>query len=338
MAAPSNRLLIRLLILLCFSLTLSAQAQEKRHFLEPADTLDKTRFWVSAITGATIYTGFSIGLWEAWYKDYPLSSFHLFNDLGEWQDIDKMGHLFAANIECNASFNGALWTGMDRRSAMWTAAGIGTLLQTTFEVMDGFSANWGFSIADIAFNTAGVGLFVGQELAWQEQRIIMKVSSSPPRYDNNMPIFSVDGGHQTTIQQRIDDLYGTTFFEKFIKDYNGQTTWASINIHAFLTPEKQRNTRLPKWFNVAIGYGGDNMFGGFANTWETEEGIQYILDDPQYNRYRQFYLSFDVDLDRIPTKSRVLKTLFNLVNWIKIPAPAIELNTQGKVIFHPIYW
>ena len=142
----------------------SIQAQEKRPFLVPADTLDKKRFWACSITGAAIYTGFSIALWEAWYKDYPTGHFRFFNDWGEWQDIDKMGHMFAANIQSNASFRGALWTGMDRRDAMWTAAGIGTLLQGTFEVMDGFSENWGFSIPDFAFNSAGVGLFVAQEL------------------------------------------------------------------------------------------------------------------------------------------------------------------------------
>ena len=80
------------------------------------------------------------------------------------------------------------------------------------------------------------------------------------------------------------------------------------------------------------------MFGGFSNSWENDEGIFFELTDPQYERYRQFYLSFDVDLDRIPTNSRVLKTLFNLVNWIKIPAPALEVNTRGGVIFHPVYW
>ena len=335
-----KRILLRIFFLIgmgCFVGLSPMKAQEKRPFLQPADTLDKTRFWVSAITGATIYTGFSIGLWEAWYKDYPITHFHFFNDVGEWQDIDKTGHLFAANIQCNASFNGALWTGMNRRSAMWTAAGIGTLLQATFEVMDGFSEKWGFSLADFGYNTAGVGLFVAQELAWQDQRIIMKVSSSPPKYPET-PVFSLDGGHQTTIAQRARDLYGTNFFETFIKDYNGQTTWASVNIHAFIAPEKKAKSSIPPWLNVAIGYGGDNMFGGFSNSWENDEGIFFELTDPQYERYRQFYLSFDVDLDRIPTNSRVLKTLFNLVNWIKIPAPALEVNTRGGVIFHPVYW
>lgn len=328
-----SRLYAILVISVFYSSMLSAQ--EKRPFLVPADTLDKKRFWACTITGATIYTGFSIGLWEAWYKDFPRSSFHLFNDWGEWQDIDKMGHLFAANIQCNASFNGALWTGMDRRTAMWTAAGIGTLLQGTFEVMDGFSDKWGFSIYDIAFNTAGVGLFVAQEMAWQDQRIIMKVSSSPPNYSNR-PIFSSNGMAQSSLQQRASELYGDHFFEQFIKDYNGQTTWASINIAAFNT--KSSTSKLPKWLNLAIGYGGNNMFGGFQNTWEDDAGNVFYTDPTLTPRYRQFYLSFDIDLDRIKTKSHLLKTFFNLVNWIKIPSPSLEINTLGQVRFHPIYW
>ena len=322
--------------LLVFICTSTVTAQEKRPFLEPADTFDNKRFWISAATGTAIYTGFSIGLWEAWYKDHPIGSFRFFNDMGEWQDLDKTGHLFSAYIQSNSSFYGALWTGMERRDAMWTAAGIGILLQGTFEVMDGFSEKWGFSIPDFIFNTAGSGLFVAQELAWQEQRIIMKVSSSPPNYSEE-PIFSVDGAYQTSLAQRVQELYGENYFERFIKDYNGQTTWASFNIHAFLPPSKS-NSKLPKWLNVAVGYGGSNMYGGFRNTWENEEGAIFMADPVRDQRYKQFYLSLDVDLSRIKTNSRVVKLLLGAVNWIKIPSPSLEYNTLGALKFHPIYW
>ena len=83
--------------------------------------------------------------------------------MGEWNDVDKFGHTFTAYFETSWCFNGARWTGLDRRKSLWLAAGLGTLFQATIEVFDGFSEKWGFSVADIGFNTAGVAAFVGQE-------------------------------------------------------------------------------------------------------------------------------------------------------------------------------
>ena len=77
------------------------------------------------------------------------------------------------------------------------------------------------------------------------------------------------------------------------------------------------------------------MLGGFENKWE-ENGE--TVDRSDIPRVRQFYLSADIDLTRIKTKSALLKTVFSLVNIIKVPAPALEVNTDGQVKFHPIYF
>jgi hypothetical protein len=46
----------------------------------------------------------------------------------------------------------------------------------------------------------------------------------------------------------------------------------------------------------------------------------------------------DVDLTRIPTRSKALKTLFTIFSFIKIPFPAVEYNTLGQFKFHPFYF
>jgi hypothetical protein len=56
------------------------------------------------------------------------------------------------------------------------------------------------------------------------------------------------------------------------------------------------------------------------------------------NPYRQFYLSFDADLTKIETKSKFLKTVFSVVNFIKIPAPALEFNTKNGFKLHYLYF
>jgi uncharacterized protein YfiM (DUF2279 family) len=311
---------------------LSLEAQELK-LLQPADTFHTKRFWVTAGSGALIYSAASIGLYEAWYKGYELTSFHLFNDWGEWRHMDKAGHLFTAHMESTLAFKGARWTGMDRKKAMWTGFGVGMLLQTTVEIMDGFSAAWGFSLPDMAFNTLGSGLFLAQEAAWQEQRIVMKSSYSHPRYPTD-PIWSVDGSRSSSLLRRSNDLYGVSFAERFLKGYNGLTIWTSVNPAAFM---KQKPDFLPAWFNIALGFGVENIYGGFENKW-TEEGTLFRLDDAVYPRYTQWYLSPDIDFTRINTKSHFLKTVFNIINWIKIPAPALEVNSLGKIKFHPLMW
>lgn len=330
--APAHKSKI-LFFLVCFYLGMG-QINSQTSFFEPADTLHSGRFWTCAIGGTIIYSGFSIGLYNTWYKGYDRVGLHSFDDWGEWEQMDKAGHLFTAYIESNLAYGGARWTGMDRRSAMWTAAGVGLLLQTTVEVMDGFSSRWGWSWSDAGFNTLGVGLFVGQELLWEEQRILFKVSNRFPRY-STAPI-QADNREVTTSERAwAEHLYGSGIAERFLKDYNGQTIWASFNVAAF-AGEKQRF--WPAWLNVAVGYGVDNVFGAYGNGWEREDGANFSLSEVEYPRHRQFYLSLDIDMSRIPVKNRFLKTVLRSINWIKIPAPALEFNSLGQTKFHAIYW
>lgn len=301
---------------------------------EAAVEFDRRRFWISAGSGAAIYTGLSITLWNAWYKDYPLGAFHTFNDWGEWLQMDKAGHFFSAYTASNYAFQGARWTGMKRSSSRWTAIGIGTGIQATIEIMDGFSKEWGFSVGDIVFNTLGVSFFAVQDLIWQEQRILMKASGIRPDY-SNQAIQSTNSAATTTLEERAAGLYGTSFFHVILKDYNALTIWSSGNLRSFIKNDKA--SWIPPWLNIALGYGGENIFGGFENRW-VDNGSEFILDKKDFPRYRQIFLSPDIDFTRIPTRHRWLKFTLGLLNWVKMPAPALECNTNGKIRLRPFYW
>ncbi len=339
----------RFVLLLCLSLSaLSVQSQSPRLdsnsaatpknvrllLLEPAATLHKPRLWLTAGVGAGVYGGMSVALWHAWYQDYPLTRFHLFNDWGEWNDMDKSGHFFSTQLISRFAFQSARWTGMSRQSALWTAAGVSLGVMTTVEVMDGFSEEWGFSLADMGFNVLGMGFFASQELLWKEQRISFKVSGLRPHYSEE-PIFSTDGQAVTNLDEWAAELYGRGPFYAILKDYNALTVWSSVNIHSFL---RRKTSKFPAWLNVALGYGAGNIYGGFENKWTTGEGANFELSPAAYPRYRQFYLSPDIDLTKIPTHSRWLKFALGLIHWLKLPAPALEVNTLGKVKFHYLYW
>ncbi len=260
-----------------------------------------------------------------------MSSFHLFNDWGEWEHMDKAGHVYSGYFQSLLTYKGARWTGLNERQSIYTGVGIGMLFQTTIEVLDGFSTQWGFSIPDMAANTIGVGAFALQQLGWHEQRITIKESAWPKNYSNNTTIQDQFGSNPISLKDRAGKLYGTSLGEKLLKDYNAQTYWLSFNIHSFL-PEQNR---IPKWMNITIGYGADNMYGGFDNKW-SDENLNY--DASHLKRVHQFYLSLDADLTRVQTNNHFLKSILSVLNIFKLPAPAIEFNSNRELIFHFIHY
>ena len=79
-----------------------------------------------------------------------------------------------------------------------------------------------------------------------------------------------------------------------------------------------------------IGYGANGLPVG---------SLDESFDPPQpIESYRQLYASVDVDLTRIQTRSDFLRTLFNVFNFVKIPAPALEYRTNGSFRFHWIHF
>lgn len=266
--------------------------------------LNKKRFALVAGTEAALYAGSLIGLNELWYKDYPRSSFHSFDDNQEWLQMDKVGHVTASYYVGRVGTQLYKWSGVKRKKAIWYGGMLGSVYQSTIEVLDGYSSQWGFSWGDFAANTAGSLLCIGQELAWDEQRIVLKFSFMQSEYSKFRP-----------------NLLGKNLQENILKDYNGQTYWLSVNPASFMSDD----TRFPKWLNIAVGYGANGMTGGnFNPPYIDEEGFQIY-----HERYRQYYLSFDVDLTRIKTKSKFLNTVFYSIGYLKIPAPAIEFSEKG---------
>jgi len=300
---------------------------EKKGFFAPSDTFNQKRFNYAIGISATTYTAFSIGLYQTWYKQYPQEGFHLFNDTGEWSNMDKIGHVYTAYFQGVLCYNGAKWTGLSDNKSILVGVICGSLFQTTIEMMDGFSSKWGFSLYDMGANVAGVGIYALQQKYWKDQRITLKVSSIPSNYSNYAVIGS--NGTSVTLQDRADDLFGSSYAEKFLKDYNAQAYWASVNVHSFLP----QGNKWPSWLNVALGYGADNMFGGFENEWETD-GERFVIDSDAYPRIHQFYLGLDVDLTKIKTKNNFLKGVLSMFNIFKMPSPAIELNSRGEFTFH----
>lgn len=295
-------------------------------FLAPADTVDASRRNALFGGGTLLYGAGSLWLYHSWYKGHPQESFHLFDDWNEWNNMDKVGHIYSGYGQTFLAFEAAKWTGMRKKSALTVGMLTSLLFQTTIEVMDGFSTKWGFSIPDFVSNIIGVGAFYAQERLWDEQRFRIKFSSYPQSYDD-IPIYS-NSGAQSSLIKRVEALYGKTGYERLLKDYNAQIYWLSIDIDRFLPA----GNRWPSWLDLAIGYSGKNMFGGFDNSWE-EDGQRFRVPDALV-RQKEFYISVDIDISDIPIKNRTLRTLVSAFSIFKIPSPSLEITSSGEVKFY----
>ena len=250
------------------------------------------------------------GFYSAWYKDYPQSGFHFFNDNKEWLQVDKVGHMYGAYIESKGSMEMWRWAGLPRKQRIWIGGLSGAVYQTVIETLDGFSAEWGWSWGDFTANILGSSLLVSQELLWDEQRVDLKFSFHRKDYGESM------------LNTRADSLYGKNILNRMIKDYNGQTYWLSANLKSFFP-----KSNLPAWLNVAVGYGAEGMFGAEENRWKNSEGnyiTRYDID-----RYRQWYIAPDINFTKIKTKSKFLKATFFVLNSFKFPLPSIGFSKKG---------
>lgn len=302
--------LFQFLVFLC--LLVSFTNTFAQNFFDPSPKFNKSRMTGVGIAAGAAYVLSMSGLYELWYKDYPQSKFHLFNDNAEWMQMDKGGHCVVAYYLGSLSMGVLKWVGLKKNQYIWYGGMVGAVYNTSFEVLDGFSSEYGFSLGDVTANFAGAAICIGEQLGWGEQRIKLKFSY-----------------HHSPESDLRPDLLGSNFPSSAIKDYNGLSDWVSVNINSFTN----RKSMVPSWLNMAVGYGGDGMLGARINPTTYKDKNLPTLD-----RHRQYYLSFDVDLSQINTKSKALNTAFDVLNLIKICAPALEYNRVTKWLFHPLYF
>ncbi|WMJ73213.1 DUF2279 domain-containing protein [Cytophagaceae bacterium ABcell3] len=285
-------------ILLLVNIHLSAEP------LSDTTVLNKKRF-IPLVTGTGLaYAGSMAWLSSTWYDSY--SSFHFYNDNHHWLQMDKVGHAYSAFHISQFAVKSLMWSGVEKKKAIWYGGLSGLILLTPIEIFDGFSPNYGASWGDMVANASGSALLLGQYLLWDEPRIQMKFSF-----------------HRTPFAATRPEALGGTLAEQALKDYNGQTYWLSINIHSFL-PE---GNIFPAWLNLSLGYSGTEM----------QYGTIYESQAVGFNPYRQYFLSLDFDLEHVKTRKKWLKVLAYPLKVIKIPFPAIQFNRHGTSL-HPLYF
>jgi hypothetical protein len=305
---------ISLVLLICSFLSHNiSYSQEKKFdsFFKKSDTLHRGRvIGVSTSIGA-LWVGSATALGTIWYSKETQSKLHSFNDWEQWKQMDKIGHMTTAWYVSQFAHGLFQWSGLDKKKSIWLGGGVSLGYLTTVELMDGFSSEWGFSWSDMGFNTLGTALFVSQEFLFDAQPIKLKYSF-----------------HKSGLAHHRPNVLGGNFAEQLLKDYNGQTYWLSVAPGQF-----SKKSKFPKWITFDFGYSAQNMISGSDNIYVVSNGS----GSTTFEAYRQYYISFGVDLSQIPVKSHFLKALFKTINVIKFPFPALEFNKHG-VQFHPFYF
>lgn len=287
----------------------SAQSQS---FFENSNTFNKKRtIGVSAIN-AFNWSASIGGLYFVWYKDLPKVKFHTFNDSHEWQQMDKVGHVTTSWNFARVAGDLYQWSGVDNKKSALIGGGYAFAYMATFEMLDAYNEEWGFSFSDLAANTSGAALYTIQEYFWDEQYFKPKFSS-----------------HGTELAQYRPNILGSGGVESLFKDYNGQTYWLSFNPVSMIKSE----SKIPKWINLSLGYGINDQLIGDGGTFVTTANGQQLSFTP----YRQYYLSLDIDWEKINVKSKFLKLVFKGLNIVKLPFPALEFSKNG-VTGHALYF
>jgi len=313
------RRVIQLLLLLFACQNIIGQDSlivERPSFFEPASTLNKSRLRAINTSAAVSYTGLMLLLNEYWYKDFPKSKFHFYNDNSTWLQVDKVGHVWTAYREGLTMIKLYRWAGVEDKKAIWYGGLMGSVFQTSIEILDGYSEEWGASTGDLIANALGSGLVISQELLWQEQKFFFKFGPGYSSYDN-YPDF---------VQHRVDNLYGTGLAERVLKDYNQQSYWLSFHpsVLGF-------GRQVPEWLNISVGYGAKDVFGGLKNVWTTNNEVFDV--NATFPRIREYYLGLDVRLSKLKVRNEKLHRLFVLFDFIKFPLPAVCLQSDGKFVF-----
>ncbi len=299
-----------LFIALFFQLTLAQDSAVTATQPEP-EKINRKKLYAIIGTETALYVGSMAYLKFIWYKDRKRRPLAFYNDNAGYLQVDKFGHGFGAYLQSYTGYYLLRSAGVNKKKSLLYGGTLGIVLQTPIEIFDGLYEGWGFSWGDMAANAFGSGLLIGQELAFDKQIVKMKFSYRESPYAG-----------------KANGYLGETTLGKLFNDYNGHTYWFSFPAHTL-----GMKRHLPAWLNIAVGYGAGGMYGEFRNI-TSYRGVPI----PETVRYRQYLLSLDVDWTKIKSNSKFVQMLLKGMVFIKLPFPALELNSLGKFRGHWLYY
>lgn len=262
---------------------------------------DKTRYkvipWRIALlgtAGAGVFTAMHFYYKDTWWKDQR--RFFKFAEDGYYaRNIDKLSHIYTANVFTVSTAYAYEWTGISPAKSLLYGAITAMAYETYIEINDGFAPNWGFDWIDMASNFFGALYPFAQKEAPLLENFTFKWSFKPKWLKGKV--------------QNTDDL---------LDDYTNMTFWLGVSPKGL----------LPK--GIAKYYPG---FLGFAFGLSVKNASHV---KGSTNAYREWYVSLDYDITKLPGDSDFLKKLKKVLNFYHFPAPAVKVSPTG--VWYGLYF
>jgi VanZ family protein len=251
---------------------------------------------ILGVVGAGVFTGMHIYYKNTWWKEQR--KYFKFAEDGYYaRDMDKASHIYTANVFTEATAMAYEWAGVNPNKALVWGAVTSMVYETYIEINDGFAPNWGFDWVDMAGNFAGALYPFLQRAVPFMQNINFKWSFKPKWLKGKV--------------ENTDDL---------LDDYTNMTFWLSINPEIILPKSLINAKYYPSFIAIAVGLSIKNASHVSGST----------------NAYREWFISLDWDITKLPGKSDFLIKLKKLLNFYHFPAPAVRFSPSG--IWYGLYF
>ncbi len=287
----------------------------KSPFFKNADTLNIKRFaFVNGTSLLALYGSYHY-INTAWWADSKKTfhfdgggssikeAFDFGRDAIYAKGLDKIGHFYGARITSDIFARGIRWSGKTEQQALLWGGLLGTAVQGFIEIKDGYSPTWGFSVYD--WMSGSLGSFYPY---FQSKSRFLKA------LDIKYSYYRKDNYYFDFIKRKSN----------FQDDYMNSIFWFTFNPKRY-KPE----SKWPKWLGISMGVGVDatlnnyyvNMPGGTS--------------DWGRGGY-EVYLAPDIDFKGLLPKKPFWQTLAHILNYIKVPSPALRFSKDTK--FMPIHF
>lgn len=263
-------------------------------------------FSATTVAGTVLFSSQFYFMNSVVYKESDADGLKFYNDNKGYNQMDKMKHAYTTYVFSYLAYDYLRRSGVSKNRSIIYGGSFGLALMAQKELFDGIKGG-GFSWGDMAANTVGALMVMGQEYFFDEQVVKFKFSF-----------------YRSDCSRKTPRLLGDNFLDCYMKDYNSQSFWLTTNLNRIIP-----TNYIPDWVSLSVGYSSNNIYGKYENPIEYEG-----IDLSEYERYRQFLLSLDVDWSKIRTNSPILKPILGVMRFIKTPFPTLEYNSKGKFRFY----
>lgn len=236
--------------------------------------------------------------WKGNYRTFRYGNDGFLNNYS--LGVDKAGHFYTSYFYFQSLYEFMEWGGFDEQTKVLTSIAIPAFYALSIELNDGFTF-FSFSGYDLTANLAGIGYGVLQRKFPVLQNFKFKWSYYP---SGTIPLDN-----------------------KFIiaNDYDGHIYWLSIDINGVLP--KQMKNYWPKFLNLAVGYGAQNV--SHRNAWLGEINSKGPAS-------RKFAISLDYNLGSFDVENDLFYAVRNIVDYFHFPSPGIRMIDNQTTKFKPL--